>query len=75
MHLYIGNWVVDDVGDYCKITDIIDGDEIWGYWSNEPEQALCTSLDCIVGKYRTKKEAKVVADIIKQDHYVEFKHD
>ena len=66
MHLYVGNWVVDDMGDYCKITEIVDDDEIWGYWSNNLEQALCTSADCIVGKYRTKKEAKMVADIIKQ---------
>ena len=72
MHLYIGNWVVDDLGDYCKITRII-GDserghkeEIWGIWSNHPVQELRTSSDCIVGKYRTKKEAMAVADIVRQ---------
>lgn len=69
MHLYIGNWVVDDMGDYCKITRISEGeyqDEVWGIWSNNPETDLCTTKDCIVGKYRTKKEAMAVADIVKQ---------
>ena len=69
MQIYRGNWVVDYVGDYCKVTRIYDNHNtalVWGYWSNTPEFEFQTDISKIVGKYRTRKEAKMIADIIKQ---------
>ena len=72
MHIYRGNWVVDHLGDYCKVTCIDDSNDdrntalVWGYWSNTPEFEFQTDISKIVGKYRTRKEAKIIADIIKQ---------
>ena len=65
MFIYKGNWVVDLAGDYCKVDHLNERDKVWGYWSSNPEHLLCTDAENIVGKYRTKKQAKVVADIIR----------
>ena len=72
MHIYKGNWVVDYVGAYCKVTHIDDFNDdskmalVWGYWSDKPLYELNTDISKIVGKYRTRKQAKMIADIIKQ---------
>ena len=72
MHIYKGNWVVDDRGDYCKVTCIEDSNDdrnttlVWGYWIDNLPHELHTDISNIVGKYRTRKQAKMIADIIKQ---------
>lgn len=65
MFIYRGNWVVDVEGDYCKVDHLDSRGNVWGHWSCNPDHLLCTKLDWIVGKYRTKKQAVAVADIIR----------
>lgn len=78
-NLKVGNWVVDDMGEWCKITRIDwfddrnfpDEDKIWGYWGNAEDGndntnsiELFTRRDCIVSKHRTKKEAIKYAEFV-----------
>jgi hypothetical protein len=70
----LGMWVVDNVGDYCKVLKVgadlkagvtDDDDAVWGEWSNDTSEILFTYADSVVSMHRTKKQAKAIADIIK----------
>lgn len=75
-NLKVGDWVVDDFGEWAKITKIdweddsssSSRDQIWGYWSGLNEEncgdELFTNRYCIVSKHRTKKEARKYAEFV-----------
>ena len=68
----VGDWVVDIHGDYCKVTrigyksrDNGEDNAVWGFWSDNKSEELYTSPEYISLVFKLKREAKVMADIIK----------
>ena len=70
-NIKVGDWVVDNVGGYCKVLKLDyyptgELDSVWGYWSDVAEKEfLFTPFKNIKFIFKTKKQAKVIADIVK----------
>lgn len=75
--LKVGDWVVDDMAEWCKITRIqlFDDrsmpyeDKVWGYWGNweddrVADSELFTNRMNIVSKCRTKKQAMKYSEFV-----------
>jgi len=75
MDIKRGDWVVDNMGEYCQVTRIVhdhkypEDDQIYGLWLNitrgewKPSEALFSHRYTIVGSYPTKEVAQIHASV------------
>lgn len=74
MDIKVGDWVVDNIGEYCQVTKIIPDqdpheDQIYGWWLNikwgerNYIQELFANRCNIVGSHPTKEVAQIHASV------------